>query len=304
MLSSALSRAARRPKAWDRPAPGGLPELRDWFASDIGGGAGTAGHPHLRSRAKRPGNGPARSRAARCPGCRRVTLLPRRHGSGVRRRAAHYRRTARRRRHAPRLPRRNARPHPRPRRDGPAPLPEPDRHQPHLATGARHPGDRTPARGVRHRGRFRPPPGPPRLRAAPATADRRRPRRGRRPHPLTDQGDLAQPSRRYPSSTRPRDVPATCRLDHRHHARARAPAVHRARGRHLTQLATCTRQPHQGPEAQTRNRRQRGCGDFRGRCPHPPATRWVPPLGVTTRAHRQQAVRGCRPDERCLRHPG
>jgi DNA-binding transcriptional MocR family regulator len=38
MLAAALSRAARRAEAWDRPAPGGLPELRDWFASDIGGG--------------------------------------------------------------------------------------------------------------------------------------------------------------------------------------------------------------------------------------------------------------------------
>ncbi|MBV9795540.1 MAG: PLP-dependent aminotransferase family protein [Actinobacteria bacterium] len=40
MLSAALSRAARRPAAWDRPAPGGLPDLRDWFAADIGGGLG------------------------------------------------------------------------------------------------------------------------------------------------------------------------------------------------------------------------------------------------------------------------
>lgn len=40
MLSTALSRAARRAEAWERPAPGGLPELRDWFASDIGGGLG------------------------------------------------------------------------------------------------------------------------------------------------------------------------------------------------------------------------------------------------------------------------
>lgn len=37
-LTAALSRAARRPQTWDRPAPGGIPELRDWFASDIGGG--------------------------------------------------------------------------------------------------------------------------------------------------------------------------------------------------------------------------------------------------------------------------
>ncbi len=40
ILSAALSRAARRPAAWDRPAPGGLPDMRDWFAADIGGGLG------------------------------------------------------------------------------------------------------------------------------------------------------------------------------------------------------------------------------------------------------------------------
>ncbi|MFG1885736.1 PLP-dependent aminotransferase family protein [Micromonospora sp. NPDC049102] len=37
-LASAMSRAARHPQAWDRPPAGGLPELRDWFAADIGGG--------------------------------------------------------------------------------------------------------------------------------------------------------------------------------------------------------------------------------------------------------------------------
>ncbi|MGC4856682.1 PLP-dependent aminotransferase family protein [Micromonospora sp. DT4] len=36
-LSTALSRAAKRPEAWDRPPAGGVPELRDWFAADIGG---------------------------------------------------------------------------------------------------------------------------------------------------------------------------------------------------------------------------------------------------------------------------
>jgi DNA-binding transcriptional MocR family regulator len=40
LLTSALSRVARRNEAWDRPAPGGVPELRDWFAADIGGGLG------------------------------------------------------------------------------------------------------------------------------------------------------------------------------------------------------------------------------------------------------------------------
>ena len=35
-LSSALSRTARRPQAWERPPIGGLPELRTWFAGDIG----------------------------------------------------------------------------------------------------------------------------------------------------------------------------------------------------------------------------------------------------------------------------
>lgn len=39
-LGTALSRAARRSAAWDRPPAGGIPELRDWFASDIGGGLG------------------------------------------------------------------------------------------------------------------------------------------------------------------------------------------------------------------------------------------------------------------------
>lgn len=39
-LGSALARAARRPAAWGRPPVGGLPELRDWFAADIGGGLG------------------------------------------------------------------------------------------------------------------------------------------------------------------------------------------------------------------------------------------------------------------------
>lgn len=39
-LSTALSRAAKRPQAWDRPPAGGVPELRDWFAADLGGGLG------------------------------------------------------------------------------------------------------------------------------------------------------------------------------------------------------------------------------------------------------------------------
>ncbi len=37
-LGTALARAARRVEAWDRPPVAGLPELRDWFAADIGGG--------------------------------------------------------------------------------------------------------------------------------------------------------------------------------------------------------------------------------------------------------------------------
>lgn len=36
-LGTALSRAARRSQAWARPPVGGIPELRDWFASAIGG---------------------------------------------------------------------------------------------------------------------------------------------------------------------------------------------------------------------------------------------------------------------------
>lgn len=37
-LTSALSRAARRSDAWDRIPASGLPDLRTWFAQDIGGG--------------------------------------------------------------------------------------------------------------------------------------------------------------------------------------------------------------------------------------------------------------------------
>jgi len=36
-MAAALSRAARRPGTWARPPVEGLPELRDWFARDIGG---------------------------------------------------------------------------------------------------------------------------------------------------------------------------------------------------------------------------------------------------------------------------
>ncbi|NJQ01447.1 aminotransferase-like domain-containing protein [Streptomyces zingiberis] len=36
-LAAALSRAGRRPGAWDRPPMEGLPELRAWFAREIGG---------------------------------------------------------------------------------------------------------------------------------------------------------------------------------------------------------------------------------------------------------------------------
>lgn len=39
-LATALARAARRPETWNRPPAGGVPELRDWFAADIGGGLG------------------------------------------------------------------------------------------------------------------------------------------------------------------------------------------------------------------------------------------------------------------------
>lgn len=38
LLSAALARAARRTEAWSRPPAGGLPELRDWFSTSIGGG--------------------------------------------------------------------------------------------------------------------------------------------------------------------------------------------------------------------------------------------------------------------------
>ncbi|MEV5971109.1 PLP-dependent aminotransferase family protein [Streptomyces sp. NPDC051921] len=36
-LAAALARAGRRPGAWGRPPADGLPELRDWFAREIGG---------------------------------------------------------------------------------------------------------------------------------------------------------------------------------------------------------------------------------------------------------------------------
>lgn len=38
LMSGALSRASRRTEAWSRPPVGGLPELRDWFSTSIGGG--------------------------------------------------------------------------------------------------------------------------------------------------------------------------------------------------------------------------------------------------------------------------
>lgn len=38
LLSAGLARAARRTEAWDRPAAGGVPQLRDWFSAEIGGG--------------------------------------------------------------------------------------------------------------------------------------------------------------------------------------------------------------------------------------------------------------------------
>lgn len=39
-LTAALGRASRLPQAWDRPPAAGIPELRDWFAAEIGGGLG------------------------------------------------------------------------------------------------------------------------------------------------------------------------------------------------------------------------------------------------------------------------
>lgn len=38
LLSSALARVGRRTTTWERPETAGLPELRDWFAGDIGAG--------------------------------------------------------------------------------------------------------------------------------------------------------------------------------------------------------------------------------------------------------------------------
>ncbi len=38
LLSKALGRVGRRTTAWERPDAAGLPELRDWFAAEIGGG--------------------------------------------------------------------------------------------------------------------------------------------------------------------------------------------------------------------------------------------------------------------------
>jgi DNA-binding transcriptional MocR family regulator len=40
-MAAALARAGRRPGAWQRPPMDGLPELREWFAREIGGPAGT-----------------------------------------------------------------------------------------------------------------------------------------------------------------------------------------------------------------------------------------------------------------------
>ncbi|HJQ06828.1 MAG TPA: PLP-dependent aminotransferase family protein [Nocardioides sp.] len=45
LLAKALARVGRRAEAWERPEAAGLPELRDWFATDIG--AGLARHDLL-----------------------------------------------------------------------------------------------------------------------------------------------------------------------------------------------------------------------------------------------------------------
>ncbi|WP_371615054.1 PLP-dependent aminotransferase family protein [Streptomyces sp. NBC_00454] len=42
-MAAALARAGRRPGVWGRPPVEGLAELRDWFAREIGGPAGTVG---------------------------------------------------------------------------------------------------------------------------------------------------------------------------------------------------------------------------------------------------------------------
>ncbi|AZM92966.1 PLP-dependent aminotransferase family protein [Streptomyces sp. W1SF4] len=42
-MAAALARAGRRPGAWGRPPMEGLPELRDWFAREIGGAVGSVG---------------------------------------------------------------------------------------------------------------------------------------------------------------------------------------------------------------------------------------------------------------------
>ncbi|MEC4017046.1 aminotransferase-like domain-containing protein [Streptomyces sp. H27-D2] len=42
-LAAALARAGRRPGAWGRPPVEGLPELREWFAREIGGPGGRVG---------------------------------------------------------------------------------------------------------------------------------------------------------------------------------------------------------------------------------------------------------------------
>ncbi|WP_432155705.1 PLP-dependent aminotransferase family protein [Streptomyces sp. bgisy153] len=41
-MAAALARAGRRPGAWGRPPLEGLPELRDWFARQLGGGVSAA----------------------------------------------------------------------------------------------------------------------------------------------------------------------------------------------------------------------------------------------------------------------
>ncbi|MFE4467305.1 PLP-dependent aminotransferase family protein [Leifsonia sp. NPDC056824] len=40
LLTTAMSRVAKRRDVWERPAIGGVPALRDWFATEIGGGLG------------------------------------------------------------------------------------------------------------------------------------------------------------------------------------------------------------------------------------------------------------------------
>lgn len=129
-LAAALARAGRRPGAWGRPPTCGLPELRDWFAREIGP---TLTGPDVlitAAWAERPGHRAAGARPARRPRPRRVAHLSGHAGRRPRHRTAagagpHGRRRGQARSAGGRLPCH--------RRQGlrlPAALPQPDGRDP------------------------------------------------------------------------------------------------------------------------------------------------------------------------------